>query len=422
MKHEDNERLVRVGRGTPTGELFRRYWLPALLSLELPGPDCPPVRVRLLGEDLIAFRDSFGEVGLVDSLCPHRLAPLFFAVNAEGGLRCPYHGLKFNRNGDCIDLPCEPPGSPAQAEIKLGAYPTHEAGDIVWTYMGPPDRMPDPPDYEWLRVPATHRYVSKTYEDCNYLQGLEGGLDTAHVSFLHSQGGVAVTKLSAMDPTPKLEVNVTDYGYCYISRRLLKPDRAYIRLYQYIMPTQQMRPSVVDTTGALQPVPTIDGHLWAPIDDESTNVYNYMYSYDRNYPLSADFICKAERRFGRAEDDLIPGTFRLKRNMSNDYLVDREAQKKGNLSGIVGVNTQDYALQEGMGRIVDRTKEYLLSTDRAIVVMRRLMLEATRAVEQGHAPRGCNPSDHRNARPHDDIVPPGGTEERRLLDKTVARF
>ena len=421
MRPEHNERLVRVGPGTPAGNLFRRYWQPALLSSEISEPDGPQVRVRLLGEDLIAFRDSSGQVGLVGALCPHRLAPLFFAVNAAGGLRCPYHGLKFDRHGACVDLPCEPPGSPVQSKIKLLAYPTHEAGDIVWTYMGPKDQMPPPPNYEWLRVPKTHRFVSKTYEDCNYLQGIEGGLDTAHVSFLHSQGGVAVTTLSKMDGAPKLDVFVTPCGFRYVSRRLIGGDKAYIRHYQFVLPWQQMRPSIVDTTGKLQPHPTIDGHMWVPIDDESTYVYNIMYSYDEAHPLTEEFIRETEKIFGRGEDDLIPGTFRLKRNQSNDYLIDRQLQKQGNLSGVVGVNTQDYALQEGMGKIADRTKEFLFSTDRAIVAMRRQLLEAIRVVEEGGRPRGVDPAEHGSVRPHDDIVPIGPLEEK-LVEGTVAKF
>jgi phthalate 4,5-dioxygenase len=186
LSHADNERLVRVGPGTPAGTLFRRYWQPACLSSELPEPDGAPVRVRLLGEDLIAFRDTTGAVGLVDAFCPHRRAPLFFGRNEECGLRCVYHGWKFDVAGNCVDLPSEPDGSPMKAGIKLTAYPTHEKAGIVWAYLGPAATMPAPPDYEWTRAPATHRYVSKTYEACNYLQAVEGGLDTAHSSFLHN--------------------------------------------------------------------------------------------------------------------------------------------------------------------------------------------------------------------------------------------
>jgi phthalate 4,5-dioxygenase oxygenase subunit len=421
MRPDDNERLVRVSRGTPAGELFRRYWQPALLSSELPRPDCPPVRVRLLSEDLIAFRDTDGDVGLVDAFCPHRRAPLFFGRNEECGIRCAYHGWKFDRSGNCVDMPSEPPGTPLKAAAKLPAYSVFEAGGLVWAYMGPKETMPPRPDYEWLRAPETHRYVSKTYEDCNYLQALEGGLDTAHVSFLHRDDRNPVTALSALDTAPTLEVNPTDYGYYYVSQRRIAPGRNYVRLYQYIMPAQQMRPSVVSASGNKQQVPTIDGHVWVPIDDERTNVYNFIYSYDENSPLTEDFVREEEAFFGRAEDDFIPGSFRLKRNSGNDYLIDRDLQRRGNFSGIVGANTQDYALQEGMGKIVDRSKEFLGSTDRAIVVMRRLMLEATRAVEAGRCPPGVDPSEHRGVRAYDDILPPN-FDKKALLAEAAARW
>jgi phthalate 4,5-dioxygenase oxygenase subunit len=421
MRPEDNERLTRVGPGTPAGELFRRYWQPALLSTEAPVPDGAPVRVRLLGEDLIAFRDTEGKVGLVDAHCPHRRAPLYFARNEECGLRCVYHGWKFDRDGNCVDMPSEPAGTPLQAKVKLLAYPTHEAGGIVWTYMGPKDQMPAPPDYEWLRTPPTHRHVSKTYEDCNYLQGLEGGLDTAHVSFLHRDDRNAVTQLSALDTAPKLEVTPTDYGYYYVSQRNIGPERKYVRIYQYVMPAQQMRPSVVASSGAMQDMPTIDGHIWAPIDDERTNVYNYIYSFSADHPLSAEFVREEEEFFGRGENDFIPGTFRLKQNAENDYLVDRSLQQKGNFSGIVGINTQDFGLQEGMGKIVDRSREFLGTTDRAIVVMRRMMLEATRTVESGAQPPGIEPAQHGGARAHDDIVAPDAPLQS-LLEEARARW
>lgn len=423
MKPEENERLVRVGPGTPGGNFLRRYWLPALLSSELPEPDGPQVRVRLLSEDLIAFRDTKGQVGLVGAFCPHRRAPLFFGVNGDCGIRCAYHGWKFNRDGHCIDMPSEPAGTPLQSRVHLTAYPTFEAGGIVWTYMGDRTAMPEPPNFEWLRVPETHRYVSKTYQSCNYLQGLEGGLDTAHVSFLHADDGNAVTRLAQLDTAPKLEVNVTDYGYNYVSHRRIGAGKRYIRIYQYIMPVQQMRPSVVDSTGTQQPTPTIDGHIWAPVDDEHTNVYNIMYSYDPKIPLSEQFIRETEEFFGRGENDVIPGTFCLVRNASNNYLIDRKLQKQGNMSGIVGVNTQDYALQEAMGPIVDRSKEFLGSTDRAIVTMRRLMLEGINAIEEApqSRPRGSDPESHAKARAHDDIVGDETTLDE-LMTQAVARW
>src|SRR5579875_720451 len=173
---QENERLTRVGPGTPMGNVFRRYWLPAALSSELPEPDCPPVRVRILGEDLVAFRDTEGKVGLVSAYCPHRRAPMFFGRNEECGLRCVYHGWKFDRTGTCVDMPSEPPDSLFKTKVTIKSYPTWEGGDLIWTYMGPPAEQPPVPDYEYVRAPKTHRFVSKTLQRCNYLAALDGGV------------------------------------------------------------------------------------------------------------------------------------------------------------------------------------------------------------------------------------------------------
>src|SRR6202140_3908931 len=172
LSKEDNERLTRVGVGTPMGNVFRRYWIPALLSSELAEPDGTPVKRKLLGEDLVAFRDSNGAVGLVDAFCPHRRAPMFLGRNEKCGLRCVYHGWKFDRTGACVDMPSEPPDSLFKSKVSIEAYATHEAGGMGWAYLGPRNRQPPPPDSELLRAPATHRHVSKTFEDCNYLQAL----------------------------------------------------------------------------------------------------------------------------------------------------------------------------------------------------------------------------------------------------------
>ena len=421
LSREDNDRLVRVGRGTPAGALFRRYWQPACLSKELPEPDGAPVRVRLLGEDLIAFRQSAGRVGLVDSFCPHRRAPLFFGRNEECGIRCVYHGWKFDIDGNCFDMPSEPLSSPMKSTVKLTSYPTMEKAGIVWAYLGPKETMPAPPDYEWTRAPATHRYVSKTYEACNYLQALEGGLDTAHSSFLHNLQLGDTVQLRQRDRAPRLEVETTDYGYYYVSTRQAGPEGSYVRLYHYVMPSQQMR-------GGIRPVshrndvPKLDGHIWVPIDDEHTNVYNWGYSADPAVAISEQMVEAFEKGSGRGRDDLIPGTFKLKRNPSNDYLIDRQAQNTRSFTGIDGVNTQDFAIQEGMGPIVDRTKEYLGSTDRAIVTLRRLLLAATAAVERGGVPLGADPRTHRAIRPYDGIVPPGGSWHEAFADDLVCKW
>ena len=226
----ENERVTRVGPGTPMGNVMRRYWQPAALSSELPENDGAPLRVRLLGEDLIAFRDSAGKVGLVDAFCPHRRAPMFFGRNEECGLRCVYHGWKFDRSGACVDMPSEPPDSLFKTKVTIAAYPAWEGGGIVWTYMGPPGTAPAPPDYEWMRAPATHAMVSKTFEHCNWLQAMEGGLDTAHSTFLHNNRLGDNTVLRTRDGAPRIEVEKNEYGYRYASLRNLGADGAYVRI------------------------------------------------------------------------------------------------------------------------------------------------------------------------------------------------
>ncbi len=182
----DNELATNTEPGTPMGELFRRFWLPVLLGSELPVADGEPVRVKILSEDLVAFRETDGGVGLVDGYCPHRGAPLFYGRNEESGLRCVYHGWKFDVDGTCVDLPSAPEGEAYKEKIEIISYPCVEAGDLIWTYMGPKDKRPPLPDFEWIHPPKEHRYVSKFQLECNYLQAMEGDYDLSHANFLHS--------------------------------------------------------------------------------------------------------------------------------------------------------------------------------------------------------------------------------------------
>src|ERR1041385_658944 len=185
LSKADNELLTRSGKGTPMGELLRRFWMPALLSAELPERDGPPKKIKVLGEDRLAFRDSNGRVGIVEPHCPHRGANLYYGRNEECGLRCAFHGWKFDVEGKCVDLPTSPPGSTYKDTIRLLAYPVREWGDIIWVYMGPQDKVPELPQLEMGLVPASQRYVSKKWQDCNWVQALEGAIDTAHFTFAH---------------------------------------------------------------------------------------------------------------------------------------------------------------------------------------------------------------------------------------------
>src|SRR5215203_1074471 len=250
LSHEDNELITRVGPGTPMGNFMREYWVPAILSSELPSPDSDQLRVLLLGERLIAFRDSNGTVGLMDHACPHRGASLFFGRNEECGLRCVYHGWKFDVEGNCVDQLNEPPEHQFKQHIHITAYPTVELGGLVWAYLGPADKMPPAPKFAWTQVPESRRHVSKVIQECNWLQALEGGIDTSHAPILHRaltnstvHAGIAPSTAFVRGKAASLEVDVADYGYMYAGVRPLGDDQIYVRTYHYVMPFTQIRPS-----------------------------------------------------------------------------------------------------------------------------------------------------------------------------------
>ncbi|HLG74356.1 MAG TPA: Rieske 2Fe-2S domain-containing protein [Chloroflexota bacterium] len=405
LTKEDNELVTRIGPGTPMGDAMRRYWMPALLSEELPEPDCPPVRVGLLGEKLVAFRDSNGRVGLLGQHCPHRGASLFFGRNEECGLRCVYHGWKFDVSGQCVDTPNEPPESNFKHKIQATAYPCVERGGVIWTYMGPPAKQPPLPNLEWMALPKGHSFVSKTYEECNYLQGIEGGIDTSHSSFLHRRvvQGKAYERTEAMrqrSTAPKLEVLNTDYGFTYAGIRPLPDDQNYVRVYHFVMPFQQVRAF----EGYFPNRPTVQGHMWVPIDDEHTWIYNWLYVRDGSELLD-DEILTEERETGRSHEQMLPG-YRLKASRENDYFIDREAQRQGmSFTGIPGINTQDVAVQESMGPIYDRSQEHLGTSDMAIIAARKLLLQAARDVQAGRDPLGWDGGSSNTIRPAERVMP-----------------
>jgi hypothetical protein len=273
-----------------------------------------------------------------------------------------------------------------------------------------------------MRAPATHRFVSKNYQACNYLQALEGGLDTSHSTFLHNNVMGNNNTMRNCDPSPQIDVYPTDYGYSYVSTRKVDEDRRYIRIYQYVMPFQQMRGDVTDDGGARSAVPKIDGHFWVPIDDHQTFAWNWMYGIDEAAAITPEFAERDEKRAGRGKDDFIPGTFKLKRNPSNDHLIDRALQKHKTFTGITGVGTQDSAVQESMEPIVDRSQEFLIWTDKAVMTMRKMLLDATYAVERGEDPPGVNPESYRNVRAHDTVLPAGVDWRQALGDELMAKW
>jgi phthalate 4,5-dioxygenase oxygenase subunit len=402
LAREDNERLTRVGLGTPMGDTMRRYWIPALLSRELPEPDCPPVRVKLLGEELVAFRDTRGRIGLLEERCPHRLASLFLARNEDCGLRCVYHGWKFDVEGRCVDMMNEPGELSFAHKIRTTAYPTVDMGGIIWAYLGPAEHRPPAPQFAWTVAPATHRHVSKVIQESNWLQGVEGGIDTSHAPILHRVLSQDSTRpgFKPMDPfvrgkAPLLEVDVTDYGYRYAGVRPLEDGQVHVRAYHFILPFHQIRPSRFDGT-----IPRAAGHIWVPMDDETTMVYNWEHSLTA--PLTDED--RLERRLGNGPLDVDQTTFRSMRNRQNNYLMDRRVQRTETFTGIDGVNVQDRAVQESMGTIVDRSREHLGPADKAVIQARRLLLHAIKTVEGGGTPAGVAAT-YYTLRPAEALLP-----------------
>jgi nitrite reductase/ring-hydroxylating ferredoxin subunit len=393
MRAEQNEFLTRTGPGTPMGELFRSYWLPALLADELPGPDCPPLRVQLLSERLVAFRDSQGRPGLIDEFCAHRGVSLWFGRNEEGGLRCAYHGWKYDVTGQCVEIPSEPDNPQLCGRMKLKSYPLVERGGVLWTYMGPPERQPPLPEHEWATVPAAHRFVSKRWQECNWLQAMEGGIDSSHVSFLHRYNmrtdpmfrGAKGNEYNLRDLQPRFEVVESPGGLYIGARRNAEDGRYYWRITQWIMPSFTLIPPRADHP--------IGGHCWVPIDDE--NCWAWSTNHHATRALSAE-----EREAMAAgkgiHTPLVPGTFRPVANRDNDYLMDRRAQKEGrSFSGVDGFAMQDASIQESMGPIQDRTRENLVPTDQGIIMARRRLLAAAQALAQGVPPPGLAPEHQR---------------------------
>ena len=420
LTREENELLTRVGPGTPMGEMMRRYWLPALLSSELPEPDCPPVRVKLLGEELVAFRDTQGRVGLLDEFCPHRQASLFLGRNEEEGLRCVFHGWKYDVYGSCVDMPNEPCESRFKEKVHIKSYPTVEMAGVIWAYMGPAEKRPAPPGMEWTRAPEDHRNLSKTWEQCNYLQAIEGGIDTVHSAFLHRNDLSDKTSLGQMNHRPKVDVERTGYGFRYAGIRDIGEYGTYIRVYQFVMPFHQFRPSqITKANGKRASIPQNRGHMWVPMDDENTMVYNWLLATDTDKPFTPAAILKYESNAGRGPDG---ESAVRRRTRANNWLIDRQVQKKKTFTGIEGLNTQDLAAQESMGPIVDRTREHLGSTDRAIIEFRKILLDAVRDFQKGIEPPGVNSNTYRQVRAADMIIPTGTPWQEAAKEELKARF
>ncbi|MBU0587169.1 MAG: aromatic ring-hydroxylating dioxygenase subunit alpha [Gammaproteobacteria bacterium] len=400
MNKEMSETLTRVGPGTRMGNLMRRYWVPALTSSEIEEADGPQVRIQLLGEKLLAFRNSDGKACLIGEFCSHRGVSLYFGRNEENGIRCAYHGVKFDGDGKCVDVPSSPQ---ACARMHIKGYPCIERGGIVWAYMGPADKQPAPPELEWCTLPKDHVFVSRRLQYSSYLQAMEGGIDTAHVSYVHSfevdsdpmHKGVKALDYIKADGNVVFEIEKTPFGLSLFGRRNGESDSYYWRVTQWLFPWF----TLIAPFGKH----ALGGHVWVPIDDHSC--WAWSINWQPSQPLSIEERTAMEAGRGIHVEYESPGSFVPKSNRENDYMMDRVAQKdKRAYSGIFGFSAQDYSLQESMGTIQDHEAERLLPTDKAIVMARRMLQEAALGLEVGQEPPALDAS-QQHVRPAGVLLP-----------------
>jgi len=378
---QDSEILTRVGPGTPMGNLMRHYWLPALKSSELKA-DGDPVRFLLLGEKLIGFRDSQGRVGVMDHRCPHRCASLFLGRNEEGGIRCVYHGWKYDVTGQCIDQANLPPGKMFGDKVKAKAYRTVERNGIVYVYMGDAAEVPPLPDIAATQIPEDQADIFFMVRRCNWLQAMEGDIDTSHLNFLHF-GSLGSSDFGPTDPNrfgaihrdPEYMAENTELGTIYGAYRPADNNQTYWRIAHFLFPCWTLAPFIAFEHYRI-------ARAWVPLDDTHTM-----------------FIMIGPKEGAGSSRQVIPlqpnttdwlGRFRSVQNADNDYLIDRALQRTKSFTGIDHIHIQDQAVTESMGEITDHAFENLAASDRMIAITRRRLLLAAKALmEQGTKPPGA---------------------------------
>jgi phthalate 4,5-dioxygenase oxygenase subunit len=373
---QDNELICRTGPDTPMGNLMRQYWIPCMLSSELPSPDCDPVRVMLLGEKLIGFRDSNGRVGLLANHCPHRGASLFFGRNEESGLRCVYHGWKFATDGRCLDMPNEPAESDFRMKVQAVAYPCRERGGVVWTYMGPRSEAPPLPDIEGNMVEGAT--ATAVQHECNWLQVGEGAIDTSHAGFLHFGSLKAedypdgtFSRYLLINRAPRYAVIDTDVGVTYGAYREVDSEHDFWRIANFLLPFYTMNPQGMLGAGAQ------GWQARVPMDDTHMLSFGFAGPSRRPQPAAGQ-----PRQLLPNTSDWY-GRFRQISSPDNDFLIDRDVQRRNEgpngFTGIQGVGRQDQAVTNSMGAIYDRSKEHLGSSDAMIIRVRRRLLNVVKA-------------------------------------------
>lgn len=388
---QENELLCRIEGDAPMGRLMRRHWQPVCLVEEVSEPDGDPVRARMFGEDLVVFRDTEGRIGVMDEYCPHRRASLFFGRNEDCGLRCLYHGWKMDVDGNVVERVSEPAAAGAE-KLRHKAYPTHEWGGMVWTYMGPEDSQPPFTPPRWAPRADVKVSIAKAIIPCNWAQILEGAIDSAHSSSLHSSdmvparvdGAKATSDLwlrPSTDKAPRLQVQRTGYGFRYAALRRPITQSAthdYVRSTVFVAPATALIPP-----NNLYNVANIN----VPRDDTSTAFYFIAWGHPASTPDTETWRKFLGQRIGVDIDK----TYVPLRSLDNRFWQDRQAMKAGNYTGITGFPNQDVAMWVTMGAIADRTHERLGASDLAIVEFRRQMLDAVKAFAGGQPAIGTGP-------------------------------
>jgi phthalate 4,5-dioxygenase len=384
LTREENDLLCRVEGDAPMGQIFRRHWIPVCLSEEVEESDGAPVHARVLGEDLVVFRDSDGRLGVLDERCPHRRASLALGRNEEGGIRCLYHGWKMDVEGNVLEMPSEPQSSALCAKVKHKAYPCHEAGGMVWAFMGPRESMTEFERPAFSPTPNTNVSIVKVHVEANWAQILEGAIDSAHSSSLHStdmpparvDGAKATGKVwprPSTDKAPRLVLQPTTFGFRYAAIRrpiMNSATHDYVRISVFVAPSTVLIPpnNVYNLA-----------NVNVPMDDTNTMFYFIAWS-----DTGPGIDVESWRKFCGAQPGAdLDRRWRKKRTWDNFYLQDRQAMKLGEFTGIRGIPMQDMAMWETMGPIADRTRERLGASDLAIVEFRRIMVEAARQFAAG---------------------------------------
>ena len=415
---EENKLVTQIGPETPMGDLFRRFWVPAFLSRELAEPDGTPARTRLLGEHIVGFRDTSGRLGILEAACPHRGVDLSYGINEENGLRCPRCGWKFDVEGAIVDMPLEPEEEAQQMmkDIRAVAYRAREWGGVIWTYMGPAGESAELPQFEWGDLPDANRFITKYVQECNYLQGLEGGIDSARIDYLYDMlfgdppsvestadrlvQGLQGQPAEAQKPVQTVAIKATDYGLLVGASAEQGADQSHWQLNQWLMPFY--------TT----PTPEGGGLLgclaWVPVDDRNTMVYAVTYHPDR--ALTEEEVSR--RRAGHGfHPTLEEGTYKRARNKENDYLIERKTSGANPLASISNQFELALVLEESMGAIVDRSREQLDENDIAVAAARKMLMKAAIDLREGTEPAAAHMGHAYNVRAASATLGKGETLE-----------